>query len=221
MAVLTGFFPCKPPFLSSFVCPDMIIIRVFFSILEFGIWQQIMIGGSYYVLFSMVVPLSFLWIRVDSHIKQSYTIGLKNGRNFQSYKNLQVLTTIINCFLRNRLLPLFAWIYPILQILLLCIFIKLFQSNPVKASMFAFLYISVAVFTIGIFSAGATVHNSSKEWMKVAKQSCKTKIERKMYASIMPLKLYFANNFVDTLTPCVIQDFCARQTASLLLLGKN
>jgi hypothetical protein len=86
--------------------------------------------------------------------------------------------------------------------------------------MFTFIYIAVVVFEIGIFSAAAKIYNLSDEWIKVSKQNCRNKIEKKLHASIMPLRLYFANNFVDTLTPFVIQDFCARQTASLLLLGK-
>ncbi len=101
--------------------------------------------------------------------------------------------------------------------------IKLFQSNnsdTAKASMFTFIYIAVVIFEIGVFSAAAKIHNLSNEWIKGSKQNCRNKIEKKLVASIMPLRLYFANNFVDTLTPCVIQDFCARQTASLLLLGK-
>jgi hypothetical protein len=220
LALLTGWIPCKPPFLSSLIfCHEKYkysVIRLAIVLFEFSLWHQFVLGAAIYI-FNMVVSLSFLWLQVDSHVKSI-------GHDFGSYRKLQVLEKIINSFMRNRLLPLFAWMYPIFEIILLYIVIKLFHStdsDSIKILMFAFMYFGVTVFTVGIFSAAAKVHNLSKEWIKWSKQGCKNKMERRIHKSIIPLRLYFGNNYVDTLTPCVIQDFCARQTASLLLLGKK
>jgi hypothetical protein len=157
-------------------------------------------------------------LSVDSHCSQS---RLETRPDFPSYRKLQILEKMTNSFTRFRLLPVFAWMFPIMQILLLFVVIKLFHSETAKATVFTVMYFAVAIFTIGIFSVGAKTHNLTNEWIKGSKQSCKNKLERRTYNSIMPLRLYFANNFVDTLTPCVIQDFCVRSTASLLLLGKK
>ncbi len=64
MALLTGFFPCKPPFMSSLFCNYSTISRILFSILEFVLWQQVGIGAAYYMM-SMVIPLPFLWMEVN------------------------------------------------------------------------------------------------------------------------------------------------------------
>jgi vacuolar-type H+-ATPase subunit I/STV1 len=145
------------------------------------------------------------------------------GIDFGSYRKLQVLEKIINSFMRNRLLPVFAWMMPILEIIMLYIVIKICHSpdpSCIKTLMFAVLYFGTTMFTVGIFSAAAIVHNVTKKWIKRPTQGCKNKLQRKIRQSIIPLRLYFKNNYVDTLTPCVIQDFCVRTTASLLLLGK-
>lgn len=41
-----------------------------------------------------------------------------------------------------------------------------------------------------------------------------------MLKSLGPLKIQFGNNFVEALTPLVVQEFCVQQTISLLLLTK-
>jgi hypothetical protein len=89
-----------------------------------------------------------------------------------------------------------------------------------RAAMFLIIYIAVFIFTVATFSFAAKINTMSNQWIKDSKPKCKRKLERRMRKSLMPLKLYFGNNFVDGLTPLVIQDFCARQTASLLLVTK-
>jgi hypothetical protein len=81
---------------------------------------------------------------------------------------------------------------------MLFVIIKLSHSDPTKAFVVALMYFEITIFTISVFSAGAKIHNLSKNWIKGTKQSCRNKLERRIYDSILPLRLYFGNNFVDT-----------------------
>jgi hypothetical protein len=138
--------------------------HLFVVLLEFVLWQQFGIAGSFYII-SMVVVLSFLWLEVDNHCCKH---GWQYRPDFESYRKLQNLEKIINSFIRTRLLPIFAWIYPIIQIILLYVVIKLWHSESeiVKALIFTWMYFGIIIFTTGIFSARAKILNLSKEWIK-------------------------------------------------------
>lgn len=57
----------------------------------------------------------------------------------------------------------------------------------------------------------------AEDWIKrVKSRGRKSTYLRKAHRSFRPLRLEIGNNFVGRLTPLVIQEFCIKQTASLL-----
>lgn len=62
------------------------------------------------------------------------------------------------------------------------------------------------------------VYGKSCKYLMGMKGKVKGKAEMKLLKSYAPLKVRFGGNFMDQLTPLVIQEFCSVQTANLLLL---
>ncbi|OXA41225.1 hypothetical protein Fcan01_24078 [Folsomia candida] len=89
-----------------------------------------------------------------------------------------------------------------------------------EASLFLWAYFLVLVFTMLLFSAAAQINKLSVNWIAKFKGSSDKKLERRMHKSLMSLRLEFGNNFVETLTPLVVQEFCVRQTVSCLLVKR-
>jgi ABC-type uncharacterized transport system fused permease/ATPase subunit len=151
---------------------------------------------------------------------------------FESYKKLQVFEKILNSAIRNRLLPVIALFYPVVQLVLGFIVIKLFHSNNsldsenisflnLRTGLFLCIYVVIMSFNLILGTAASKVNTLSKSWInKTCKRNCKSKLTRKMAKSLLPLRLYFGSNFMSNLTPLKIQDFTARRTITSMFVVK-
>lgn len=138
------------------------------------------------------------------------------------YKKVQVFEKFLNACTRDRIFLKTAFLMPALQTILSIATIKMFHlGQDLVAVMFIWIYLLALGFSLITFSAAANVYRSSQEWIAGSKGAGnKTRYERKFHKSLRPLRLPFGNNFVEVLTPLIVQEFCIRQAMSFLLVTK-
>lgn len=219
-AFLAALFPCKPPFLSAIFCHGShfdldFTKRCLFPIFEFVSAAGIVIGEGYQATMILVPCLSFLLTELNRIY--AFAAGISE------YRKLQVLEKIMNSMIRKRIFAVNGYVFPFVQMMLCFIAIKLFQVpdvNILRGGMFLLSYFGVLAFTLVTFSVAGNVIRISSRWILGYKGRCKSSVGKRLYWSLVPLRVQFGNNFVEPLTPLVVQEFCIRQTASLLLLSK-
>ncbi|OXA49352.1 hypothetical protein Fcan01_15383 [Folsomia candida] len=114
-----------------------------------------------------------------------------------------------------------ALVMPGVQILLCYTAMQAVHSEQISkfvAFLFVQTYLTILTFSIFLFSATAQINNVSTKWILECKTLGRTRLEMRMQKSLTSLRLEFGNNFVEALTPLVVQDFCVRQTVSGLFL---
>lgn len=223
-------FPCKPPLMGSMlhqnleecggsynyiVCVNLqkLIVASF----EFIVSKQGTISSLHYAIYSLLMGIIYLSIKCES---------LSRTKNpAMAFREVQVLERVVNANIRWRLFPVTMGFIPIVQIFAGFAIVKLSSSgiNWLKLAMFGLVFLEVLVFNLITVSSAANICNKSMDWLKTQKlrESGEhgTKAMRKFWRSCPPLKLRMGNNFVDRLTPLIVQQFCSVQTMSLILLS--
>lgn len=167
-------------------------------------------------VFHMLTFFSFLWIGCLGLDQNPVTSGI--SERLHTYRKLLVLEKWINSCMRHRVFLTIALVVPNMQIFFGFMSIKMLNSKDADISRKAILlyfYWALTIFSMLTFTSAAKVNTLSDSWLK--KQSFDRSHDRKVLNSLIPLKLEFGNNFVEGLTPLVVQEFCVRQTASLLM----
>lgn len=110
---------------------------------------------------------------------------------------------------------------PIAQILSGVAPVALFQrANLFQILLFLTIYIDSTLFGMIVLTSTAFINSKTKAVL----HGVKGRVDRdkgywrRFQKSCRPLRLEFGDNFVDILTPLVIQEYCVRQTASMLIL---
>ncbi|OXA53838.1 hypothetical protein Fcan01_10304 [Folsomia candida] len=228
LATLTMISPCQPVLLSRLFCAkgnflggkSHFIIQSFLAILEIVAFEHLAFSAVYYLATVLLQGISLLWISCNDFVISDKTVK-DNFASFSKYRELKVYEKLLNSCTKSRILLTVALLAPAIQILLSCVSIKLFQSEntrKIEAFLFIWVYILALVFTIFLFSAAAQINNLSMNWISLFKRKCRNRVERRMHKSLMSLRLEFGNNFVEALTPIVVQEFCVRQTVTSLLI---
>ncbi|OXA37329.1 hypothetical protein Fcan01_27924 [Folsomia candida] len=232
ISTLTILTRCQPIQLSCLFCKDgglltgqshttIYAIKLSFAILEFISLQQLVTTSVYYLATVLLHGISFLWMSCTTFVHGYTPAG--NIAWLLAYKELKVYEKLLNYCTKSRIFLITALLVPGLQILLCYTSLKLFHSEHIsnfEASLFLWAYFLVLVFTMLLFSAAAQINSLSVNWIAKFKGSGDKKLERRMHKSLMSLRLEFGNNFVETLTPLVVQEFCVRQTVSCLLVKR-
>lgn len=133
---------------------------------------------------------------------------------------VQIFEKCLNSCIRGRIFLVGALTIPAFQIIICNVAVKLFQSDKIIGLIFLLGYFLILLFTVVMFSVAAKVNTLSRNWLSRSKWNTCKKWDRKVHRSLTPLRLEFGNNFVDTLTPLVVQQFCVTETASFLLLTR-
>lgn len=226
MAMLILFSPCKPPFLGfhiltgsqctfSFNHPLTLVLQMIFSAFNVFLNMSLIYAGAYYMSIFLLPCIIYFWTLCE---KLKMGIFLKN-----EYMHLQIFETFVNDVGRKHLIPTILLTLPAAQILF---FVALILSkNTVGVGVKGFLiisYISGTGFNLLLFSAAAKIYTFTNKWLYSIKfggfDRKSYKFWHRVHKSYRPLKVNFSNNFVDTLTPLVIQEFCANSTLSILVL---
>lgn len=140
------------------------------------------------------------------------------------YRKVQIFERILNDCTRKSIFLKTALLMPSLQIFISFAVIMMYHSDQVDAIvtvLFLSVYLFDLAFTLQIFSAAAKANASSSKWIESCKGTAKNKYERKFQKSLISLKLMFGNNFVEVLTPLVVQEFCVRQMMSFLVIMRT
>lgn len=132
---------------------------------------------------------------------------------------MQIENKLVSAAIRGRLLLVFAYLEPTTQILLALVVMMMYNSSDVhvfRVVAFFLAYIIVTMSCILIFTIAGKIRENSINWVKNYK--ARSSWERRVVRSLAPLRVEFGNNFVERLTPLVVQEFCIREVASTLIL---
>lgn len=244
LITVTGLiFPCKPPLLGSIVyhfldqdcrvwnydiiCFD--VKKVAIALLEFLISKHGTVSGLHYAVYSLVNGIIYLILKFNQIVEIRASI--------MKFREVQVLENFLNGNIRSRLFPIAMGVIPVVQIFVGFVILKLSNVEEgksldwLKLGMFGMVYLEVLSFNLIAVSAGAKLYDGTQKWLQGQRSARivgieeidfrRAKVMRKGWKSCRPLRLQFGNNYVDRLTPLVIQEFCAVQTMSLILLNKS
>lgn len=94
------------------------------------------------------------------------------------------------------------------------------KANLFQVSFFLVTYVNIFVYGMVILNFTTAIHVKADDFVRRSKLEGGENASyfRKVRKSFRPLRLEFGNNYVDRSTPLVMQEFCIRQTASLVLL---
>lgn len=221
LGILAIFVPCQPLLLTAPLCRDGVfvktwIVRMFFGGVESIVFINITLAASYYLIQVLLHGVAFLLIDFIIFVKQ-YENEISK---IVEYKMVQIFEKCLNSCIRGRIFLVGALTIPAFQIIICNVAVKLFQSDKIIGLIFLLGYFLILLFTVVMFSVAAKVNTLSRNWLSRSKWNTCKKWDRKVHRSLTPLRLEFGNNFVDTLTPLVVQQFCVTETASFLLLTR-
>lgn len=220
-ALLAFLFPCKAPLLSALFCQNgrldvpHFVQRTIFVVFEFLNMTTVIVGAGYHAVATLVPCLCFL----STELKRldDFSQGISD------YRKLQVLEKIVNSVIRERIFAIYGYFLPFAQLIFCFVAIKIChvpEASIMRAAMFIAAYIGLLTVSMTTFSMAGFVIRFSTKWIMGFKKISKSPVTKRICRSLTPLRVQFGNNFVEPMTPLVIQEFCIRQTTTLLLLSK-
>ncbi|OXA48029.1 hypothetical protein Fcan01_17223 [Folsomia candida] len=222
VATLSLLWPCFPSLLSSLLCSTesrgwtglWLLIQVALAIVEFVGYQTVSVSAAHYGISTTGTGIASLWL----YCKELEIT--EHAKKLRSYRNLKILEKIVNACIRNRIFLAIALGGPLVQVLVGYTIIQIANSpNVTILAGSSVIYVSIFATTMFYFSIAAQVYRMSKDWIKRQLRVLQKKEGRRLQ-SLMSIRIEFGNNFVETLTPLVVQGFCINETVSLLLLNK-
>lgn len=217
------FEPCAPLYLGSLflncesrgVLPTQqswYILRFLLPILDFYNITTFITAGMFY-MFNVYLPSVYCLLR--------YTDFLLKTKSYQSliYKRLEVLERLLNDYGRRRIIPAVMIIVPVIEITSISTIIKThgeIQLPGLLIFSISFLSTFSALALLGTVSG--RLRGTSEDLLHSWRSRGNSKYYRRQVISLQPLTARFGNNLTDKDTTLVTQDFCAGQTASLLML---
>lgn len=227
LGILLAFKPCMSPFLGSVLIPQnvcsqevqpwpilLIILRIGLLLLETFFVLQGVFTAVTYVIYIFFVGLLFLWE------KSTKLFQIKGSKfSLKKYRELEVIERLFNSCVGPKIFPLIAFFAPMIQIISVFICIQLHDTLPSSQLMIvAVVAVNVPMLDLLFFTGAQKIHTESQKWLKEMGRIDGNKMNRRKLRSMAPLRIWFGNNYVDYLTPLVIQQFCSIQTMNLLLL---
>ncbi|OXA54677.1 hypothetical protein Fcan01_11858 [Folsomia candida] len=188
--------------------------RFIIVFLEYGIFSQIVLSGSFYILY-------VVFAGICSVLKYTGATFSHCPGSISKYRILHVATSHVNDCIRHTLFPVCIVGPPILQFVgsFACIKLRHDISWPLFA-MFPLIVLISFILTVMPLLAAGRIYVTSCQVVEGWRRSSHGKEERyrrRIVKSMKPLRIHFSGNFVDACTPLVVQDFCLRQIASLLI----
>lgn len=224
------FRPCKPPFLGSYLfCPTSMLgsLSIYWIPVvggaEFYFFMYALVRGGQHAVYSLFLLIAIFWGNVQMFLKQrSHAMRKTKGavEIFLEYRQLQIFEKIINTTFRTRVFLPVLCALPLIQIFSGAAFLILFHSESgLTLSILINAWLDAAFAGIISLSAGSVIYTRTKDWiLGLFGQDGRKSYGRRVVRSYRPLRLEFGSNYIDRLTPLVIQEFCVRNTASLLLM---
>lgn len=113
-------------------------------------------------------------------------------------------------------------IFTVLFILILSgyVLVALAKAILFQTMTFLVVYLDITAFPMVLLTAASGINVKTAGWIQKVKGRSNSAYWTRVHRSLRVLRLEFGKNFEDKLT-MVIQEFCMRQTASLLLLSSK
>ncbi len=224
LTALTLLSPCFPPLITSLLCRPIKskfvwmngpFSKIGFSIVEFALCHMATTIANYYAIIFLVMTTSRLWL--DCKNLSDSVAALEDQILF--YRKIQIYEKTLNSCIRYRIFLTLALLGPLFQVSVGYALILVTNSgNIVILALCWLMYFVMFSVSMVIFSVTGLVNRVSWYWIATRRVTCTRKVVRKAMRSLVPVRIQFGNNFVEPLTPLVVQEFCVRQTVSLLLL---
>jgi hypothetical protein len=142
------------------------------------------------------------------------------------YKIMQILMSCWTGCTRKGVLPLI--LQAATSVCIISLYVCLVMSDQIPFPgflLFPLLLVNCVCFIIFICTKASKINTTSIGFIAQEQGTLvhfnKSALLRKMVKSIPPLKVEFASNYIDKLTPLVLLDFCINQTVSVLIIGKR
>jgi hypothetical protein len=109
---------------------------------------------------------------------------------------------------------------PIIQILSAFALIQSYDvSGGLELIFFGLAIIDSSIVNLLFFTGAQQFHTTIKKWLtKMKGIRGKNRERARVLSSMTPLRLWLGSNWVDKMTPLILQQFCWVQIANLLLL---
>ncbi|XP_021953388.2 uncharacterized protein LOC110850231 [Folsomia candida] len=220
-------FPCQLPFLGSAILPrnqcDTPIhaagmyfagVRILLAIFEMKQLLYMILSGGFYSIYTLMAGTIHLWIELKK-ICEDNTVKFS-----KRYRQVQVFEQLLNSCTRFRIFPVFAATVPGIQIITTYACVKHFDAMQLTHLLVVFFgMVDGILFNMVLFTGSAKLYSKSADYLDGVRIRARGKLETRFARSLTQVRLRFGNNFVDELTPLVVQHFCSIQIVNLLLLG--
>lgn len=193
------------------------IIKAGLALLEFVQCSQIGVTSLYYAICFLTTTFSRLWLdcKVLTESRDNFEDQVK------IYRKIGIFEKILNSCIRSRIFLTLALLGPAFQILTGFALIEVVNSPDLSILLACrVIYVGVVAVTLICFSVAGQVNQISGSWITGRRAICKSRADRQQLRSLVPLRIQFGTNYVEALTPLVVQEFCVQQTASLLILTR-
>ncbi len=224
VAALTLLSPCFPPLITSLSCRPIKskfvwmngpFSKIGFAIVEFALCHIACTTANYYIMIFPVMATSRLWL----DCKNLADSGAAIEDQILGYRKIQIYEKTLNSCIRYRIFLTLALLDPLFQVSVGYALILVTDSgNIFILALYGLIYCVMFSVSLLIFSVTGLVNQVSWYWIATRRVICTRKVVRKAMRCLVPVRIQFGNNFVEPVTPLVVQEFCVRQTVSLLLL---
>ncbi|OXA41604.1 hypothetical protein Fcan01_23852 [Folsomia candida] len=224
VAALTLLSPCFPPLITSLLCRPIkskfvwmngTFSKIGFAIVEFALCHMATTTANYYAIIFLVMATSRLWL--DCKNLSDSVAATEDQIIF--YRRIQIYEKTLNSCIRDRIFLTLALLGPLFQVWVGYALIQVANSgNIVILALCGVMYGAMFFMILFVFSVTGIVNRVSWYWIATRRMIGTKKVVRKTMKSLVPVRIQFGNNFVEPLTPLVVQEYCVRQTVSLLLL---
>jgi hypothetical protein len=236
MTGIAFLYPCKLPLilgqlaLSKETCASKLSLTTFLArlpvvLVESLLYLDTFIAGFYYSFCAVFSHLAVLWLKTKNVCPM-----IENPRGvlgkILKYKKLQIWDKTRDTFMMGRLMAFLMATTPMIEIN--CISALIIFGREMSLVESGFMYTTGAeafVFTFLIQVGVAKVYVRSRRWLNnlgnLENRDTPMKVWKRVVRPLQPIKVHFGTNFVDELTPLIVQDFCWSQTASLVLMYRK
>lgn len=197
-------------------------IRIIVTAAEFLVYANAAFGGIFYVLFCLFLQVIVLYVEMA----QTFSLNITKQGMLQKYRKLQVWERIVNNTIRLRLMGEPMLFLSALHVVLTTSIVLFHEEmGSFMLGLFLLILTEMVPFQFCVLTGAAEIYKLSLKWKREWKGGRaqfweKGTLFRREVKSIRALKIEFADNFVDSLTPLIVQNFCWNQSISMILLNR-
>jgi hypothetical protein len=152
------------------------------------------LGAVYYSCFILIFGFINIWIEL-----QELQIIKSDKKSFRMFQRVRIFEKVLNDCVRGRIFQFVAFFLLFIQIFFGFIFIHMFRlasTNIINIVVLFLIYCVSLFYSILVFSTTAKIFTNSEKWIK-NKNHGKKKHVRKLFRSVLPLRVNFCKNFVE------------------------